>query len=167
MKNSPLLKKSYYLIIVFLFSLFTFKSYSMVNVVFKAVEHNYEILHVSSGEGTETVKIYSFEKNKAKGIQQGKLNALRAIIFNGIPNADFQKPMISEAGAEEKYKSYFHEFFKDGGKYLKFVTLTSNNIEVIEGLGKLKVGIVVTIQKDNLRKELEASNIIKALNNGF
>ena len=69
--------------------------------------------------------------------------------------------------SEEKYKSYFNEFFKDGGKYLKFISLTNNNIEVLEGSDRLKVGIIVTIQKDNLRKELEAANIIKALNNGF
>ena len=70
-------------------------------------------------------------------------------------------------GAEEKYKSNFNEFLKPGGKYLKFISLSSNNIEVFKSDEMQKVGVTLTIQKDNLRKELEAANIIKTLTNGF
>lgn len=132
-----------------------------------AAFYNYEIQHQGSGAGTETVKVFSYAKNEKEGIELGKLNAIRAILFKGIPNADFQKPMVAEVGAEEKYKSYFNEFLKPGGKYLKFVALSSSNLDVFTSSEQQKVGIIVTIQKDNLRKELEAANIIKALNNGF
>jgi hypothetical protein len=88
-------------------------------------------------------------------------------LFKGIPNADYQKPMVAEVGAEEKYKSYFNEFLKPGGKYLKFISISSTNIDVFKAAEQQKVGITVTIQKDNLRKELEAANIIKPLNYGF
>ncbi len=132
-----------------------------------AAFYNYEIQHQGSGAGTETVKVFSYAKNEKEGIELGKLNAIRAILFKGIPNADFQKPLVTEVGAEEKFKSYFNEFLKPGGKYLKFVALSSSNLDVFTSSEQQKVGIIVTIQKDNLRKELEVANIIKALNNGF
>jgi hypothetical protein len=132
-----------------------------------AAFYNYEIQHQGSGAGTETVKVFSFAKNEKEGIELGKVNAIRAILFKGIPNANYQKPMVPEVGAEEKYKSYFNEFLKPGGKYLKFIALTNNNLDVFKSTEQQKVGITVTIQKDNLRKELEAANIIKPLNYGF
>jgi len=132
-----------------------------------AAFYNYEVQHVASSEGTETLKVYSYAKTEKEGIEQGKLNAIRAIIFKGIPGADFQKPLVAEMGAEEKYKSYFNEFLKPGGKYLKFIALSSNSIEVFKSDKMQKVGVTLTIQKDNLRKELEAANIIKTLTNGF
>jgi hypothetical protein len=133
----------------------------------KAAYYNFEIEHIKSNDGIETLKIYSFEKNQSKGIEQGKINSIKAILFKGIPNSQNTKPLIKEYGAEEKYKKYFNDFFKKDGKYLKFISLSSNPSDITKEGNKLKVGIIVTIQKDNLRKELEASNIIKALNNGF
>jgi hypothetical protein len=167
MKKIKIINLSYFLILIFLFATSACKTYKVSNVASTAAFYDYEVEHISTGEGIETVKVYSYGKNKSDGVQLGKLNALRAIIFKGIPKADYQKPIISEAGAEEKYKSYFNEFFKDGGKYLKFISLTNNNVEVLDGSDRLKIGIIVTIQKNNLRKELEAAKIIKSLNNGF
>jgi hypothetical protein len=132
-----------------------------------AAFYNYEVQHVASGEGTETLKVYSYAKTEKEGVEQGKLNAIRAILFKGIPGADFQKPIVAEVGAEEKYKSYFNEFLKPGGKYLKFIALSSNTIDAFKSDEMQKVGVTLTIQKDNLRKELEAANIIKTLTNGF
>ena len=81
--------------------------------------------------------------------------------------------MITEAGAEEKYKDYFNEFFKSGGRYLNFVALSSDGsidsmdrIRVKNGQ-LLKIGIVVSVQKDNLRKQLQDDKIIKSLSSGF
>ena len=143
------------------------KTYKTSVIESTAAFYNYEVQHIASSEGTETLKVYSYAKTEKEGLEQGKLNAIRAIIFKGIPGADFQKPLVAEVGAEEKYKSYFNEFLKPGGKYLKFIALSSNSIEVFKSDEMQKVGVTVTIQKDNLRKELEAANIIKTLTNGF
>jgi hypothetical protein len=151
----------------FLLTLTSCKTYKTSVSESTAAFYNYEVQHVASGEGTETLKVYSYAKNEKEGVDQGKLNAIRAIIFKGIPGADFQKPLVAEVGAEEKYKSYFNEFLKPNGKYLKFIALASSNLEVLKAEDQLKVGLTVTIQKDNLRKELEAANIIKPLTNGF
>lgn len=132
-----------------------------------AAFYNYEVQHLAGGEGTETFKVFSFAKTEKEGINEAKLNAIRATIFKGIPGADFQKPLVTEVGADEKYKSYFNEFLKPGGKYLKFIAISSNTINVLKSDEMLKVGVTVTVQKDNLRKELEAANIIKPLNYGF
>jgi hypothetical protein len=163
MKNKATIL-AFYVLIFSATSCTTYKS-SVSNST--AAFYNYEIQHQGSGAGTETVKVFSYAKNEKEAIELGKLNAIRAILFKGIPNADFQKPMVPEVGAEEKYKSYFNEFLKPGGKYLKFIALTNNNLDVFKSTEQQKVGITVTIQKDNLRKELEAANIIKPLNYGF
>jgi hypothetical protein len=150
-----------------LLTLTSCKTYKTSQSQSTAAFYNYEVQHVASGEGTETLKVYSYAKTEKEGLEQGKLNAIRAILFKGIPGADFQKPMVAEVGAEEKYKSYFNEFLKPGGKYLKFIALSSNTIDAFKSDEMQKVGVTLTIQKDNLRKELEAANIIKPLTNGF
>lgn len=155
------------LTIGFILTLTSCKTYKTVVSQSTAAFYTYEVQHVGAGEGIETVKVYSYARTEKEGLEQGKLNAIRAIIFKGIPGADFQKPLVAEVGAEEKYKNYFNEFLKPNGKYLKFIALSSSNLEVLKADDQLKVGIVVTIQKDNLRKEFEAANIIKSLNNGF
>ncbi|MFN7274136.1 MAG: hypothetical protein ACK5VF_03515, partial [Bacteroidota bacterium] len=94
-------------------------------------------------------------------------------MFKGIPGSGMQRPMISENGAEEKYRDYFNDFFRSGGRYLNFVALsTDGSIDSRDRIkvknGKLlKIGIVVSVQKDNLRKQLEDDKIIKSLSSGF
>lgn len=149
--------------LIYIFSIITIFITPSCNKTF----YNYEIQHLKSDENTETVKIYSFEKKESNAFEKARINAIKAILFKGIHNSQNTKPLIAEYGAEEKYKSYFNNFFKKNGKYLKFISLSSNSSEITKEGNKLKVGIIVTIQKDNLRKELEAANIIKALNNGF
>jgi hypothetical protein len=134
--------------------------------------YDYEVQFVRTGtEGTELFKVFSYGNNERECIESAKLNAIKAIFFKGIPGSGLQKPMITEIGVEEKYKNYFNEFLKPGGKYLNYVALSSDGaIDARDRLkvGKrLKIGIVVSVQKANLRKELEAANIIRGLSSGF
>lgn len=161
MKNIEFLKTGIILFGIIFFAPLFSKAQS------KAANYNFEIEHIKSDDGIETLKIYSFEKNQTKGIEQGKINSIKAILFKGVPNSQYTKPLITEYDAEENYKSYFKDFFKKNGKYLKFITISNHIAEVTKEGNKLKIGLIVTIQVNNLRKELEDTKIIKALNNGF
>jgi hypothetical protein len=139
-----------------------------------ATSYDYEVVFIRTGAaGTELFKVFSYGRNEKECIEASKLNAIKAILFKGIPGSGMQRPMISEAGAEEKYKDYFNEFFKSGGRYLNFVALSSDgSIDSMDRIrvknGKLlKIGIVVSVQKDNLRKQLQDDKIIKSLSSGF
>lgn len=132
----------------------------------------YEVQFIRDGhEGTSLFKIYSYGSNEDNAIENAKRNALRAVMFTGIPGSDLPKPLITEAGAEEKYKDYFSVLLQKGGKYLNYVALSTDG-SVASGdryrVGKrVKIGVAVVVQKALLRKELENVGIIRSLGSGF
>jgi hypothetical protein len=134
--------------------------------------YNYEVQFIKTGlEGTELFKVYSYCKKEKDCFEYAKVNALKAILFKGIPGSGLQRPLVSDPGAEDKFRDYFKAFFSEGGKYLNFVAISNDgSIEDDDRLkvGKqLKIGVVVSVQKANLRRELEAAGIIKKLSDGF
>ncbi len=133
---------------------------------------NYEVQFIRVGlEGTILFKIFSYGRNEIECIQNAKLNAIKAVIFKGIPGSDLQKPLVTEPGAQEKYRNYFEIFFGKNGKYLRFVSLSGDGSINPDDRFKVgrqyKIGVVVSVQKAELRKELEDANIINKLGEGF
>ena len=143
---------------------------------------NYEVECVAVGnQGEYLVKVFSFYKSKRKeDLEVSKKNALHAVIFKGVPADDSrrcvaQPPLVKNANVEEQKSEYFDDFFKIGGKYKKFVNLTAggavdagDRYKVRIGKKKYtKVGVVVSINKDLLRTELESAGIIRKLSSGF
>lgn len=134
--------------------------------------YNYEVQFLKTGvEGTELFKVYTYCKKERDCFEEAKAAAIKAIIFKGIPGSGLQRPMISEVGAEDKYRDFFKEFFKENGKYLNYVSI-SNDGSILEEdrlkVGKkLKIGVIISVQKANLRRELEAAGIIKKMDAGF
>jgi hypothetical protein len=137
-----------------------------------STSYDYEVVFIRTGvEGTELFKVFSYGRNERECIEAAKVNAIKAVLFKGIPGSGLQRPMITEAGAEEKYKAYFNQFFSSGGRYLNFVALSSDgSIDSRDRMkvgGLVKIGFIVSVQKDNLRKELQDDKIIKSLSSGF
>lgn len=132
----------------------------------------YEVQFIRTGvEGTILFKIYSYGKNEKECLEKAKRNAIRAVLFSGIPGSDLQRPMVPEAGAEDLYLDYFNAFFRKSGKYLNYVSIsTDGSIDSNDRMKvgrKVKVGIAVAVQKSSLRKELESAGVIKKLGDGF
>jgi hypothetical protein len=134
--------------------------------------YNYEVQFIRTGlEGTELFKVFTYCKKEKDCFEYAKIDALKAILFKGIPGSGLQRPLVNEAGGEDKYRDYFKTFFSEGGKYLNFVAISNDgSIEDDDRLkvGKqLKIGVVVSVQKANLRRELESAGIVKKLSEGF
>jgi hypothetical protein len=139
-------------------------------------QFRYELEAAGVGaQGTYQLKVWTYSKNADVAIEQAKKNAIHGVLFKGFQGKTGvitgQKPMISDASAESTRADYFKDFFKDGGKYQQFVSLV-NNGAIATGdrikVGKeYKIGVVVSINKDNLRKELENQGIIKKLGGIF
>jgi len=132
---------------------------------------NYEVQFIRTGvEGTILFKIFSYGKNEDQAIENSKSDALKAVMFKGIPGSDMREPMIKDVSVLETRKDFFETFFNTK-QYLQYVSISSDGS--IDGEDRLKVGkrykigVIVSVQKNTLRKLLETSGIIKPLNAGF
>jgi hypothetical protein len=149
------------------------QSAAMNNADKNTLEWKYEIEGAGVGnQGTYLVKVWSYCKFKKIAITQSKKNAVHGIIFKGFSASNLvksgQKPLIREPGMEAKHEIFFRDFFADGGRYMKFVSSSSDEVTELVKVGKeYKAGVVVTVNVSELRKDLEDAGIIKGLSNGF
>lgn len=129
-------------------------------------------------QGSILVKVWSYSKDKNVAITQAGKNAVHGVLFKGVSElkneyarVPAQKAMVTDLNAESTYKSYLEDFFKDGGKYMKYVNFVNNGIpapgDIIKVGKEYKIGVRVSVAKDALRKEMEAAGVVKALGAGF
>lgn len=137
----------------------------------------YEVQCVGVGnEGTKLIKVFSYSKKPDVAIDQAKKNAVHAMIFQGFngnsgSGCPTQKPLVSNPNLEQEKSEFFDAFFADGGKYMKFVSVSGDGQVAAEDRMKVgkeyKVGVVVSVMYDLLRADLEAAGIVKGLSSGF
>jgi hypothetical protein len=135
----------------------------------------YEIEAVQTGiQGTYLIKVWSYSKKPNVAIEQAKKNAVHGIIFKGFAGTSTvpgQKPLSSNVNLEQEKSDFFKPFFDEGGKYLKFVSLSNDGAVAAEDRMKIgkeyKIGVIVSVNVSGLRKDLEAAGIIKSLGAGF
>ncbi|NOY48647.1 MAG: hypothetical protein GXO84_10745 [Chlorobi bacterium] len=127
-------------------------------------------------QGSKLVKVWSYSKNPKHAISRGMKNAVHGIIFKGYAGGGQGctsfKPLVKSAETEAKFKDFFDKFFLDGGEYLKYVSAaTDGSIAAGDRLKvsrrEYKIGIIVNVQSDQLRKRLEKEGIIRGLTSGF
>lgn len=131
----------------------------------------YEIECAGNGaQGTYLIKVWSYSKKQATASAQAAKNAVHGVIFKGYAGGNGcvgQRALAHSAGVEEEYADYFDSFFADNGEYRKYVSTVAGTEEVVKVGKEYKVGVVVSVKKDDLRKALEAAGVIKGLNYGF
>ena len=164
------LKKILSIAILFLF---VFSAKAQKKEDKRTMEWRYEIECAGIGaDGTYLIKVFTYSKKKNLPMEQAKKNAVHAILFKGFPGNNAtrcytQKPLCTNPNIEYEKKEFFDTFFRDGGKYMKYVFDSSDgNVEASDRMkvGKeYKVGILVSVAKDALRKDMEASGIIRSL----
>ena len=166
-------------IILILLSFLTLPYISMAQSKKKAdketAEWRYEIEASGNGtQGTYQIKVWSYSKNPETAIEQAKKNAVHGIVFKGFPDnamGDGQKPLAQNPNLEQEKEDFFKTFFQDGGKYQKFVSLTNNGAigpgDRIKIGKEYKIGVVVSVNSAELRKDLEAAGVLKGLGSGF
>ena len=136
----------------------------------------YDIECVGTGlNGTYLLKIWSYSESPAIDAEKAKRNAVHGVVFKGVSGArqgcTAQPALSRNPNLEMEQKTFFDQFFADGGKYAKYTNLTSQGPpkgEVIKlGKKEYKVGLIVSVQKDALRQDLESAGILKSLSSGF
>ncbi len=121
-------------------------------------------------QGTYLVKVWTYSRKAAVAENQCRKNAVHGVIFKGYGGGQgcvSQRPMANTPGVETQYSEYFYRFFADGGEFQKYASIMPGTTETVKVGKEYKVGVVVSIRKDDLRRALEAAGIIKGLNSGF
>ncbi|MDD2311754.1 MAG: hypothetical protein PHT14_04380 [Petrimonas sp.] len=133
---------------------------------------NIEVQFIRTGvEGTVLFKVFSYGKNYDRALENAKPNAVKAVIFKGIPGSDISRPMVNEYELSTSQRQFFEDFFNNGN-YLNYVSISGDgSVDPSDVLrikrNQYKVGVVVSVQKAALRKYLEETGIVKALDAGF
>lgn len=131
----------------------------------------YEVESVGVGsDGTYAIRIWSFSKKPEITMVKPQQNAIHATLFRGIPaggGAVAQPPIVPSDSGYDENSPFFQEFFKTD--YQRFVnSVARGSAQVVKcGRKEYKIGYVMSIAKDNLRKYLEDQGIIKSLSTGF
>lgn len=136
---------------------------------------NYEIECAGVGtDGMYLVKVYTISNKSKLDLEQAKKNAVHGVIFKGFPGKDgckSQKAIATNPNVEYEKNDFFMNFFQDNGKYMKYVSLSNAgqiDAKDTKKVGKeYKIGVIVTVSKDALRKDLEEAGIIRGLSSGF
>jgi hypothetical protein len=135
----------------------------------------YEIEAAGVGtQGSYLIKVWSYSKNPKVALEQAKKNAVHGVVFKGFtgkPGVPGQKALASSPNVEQEKQEFFDDFFADNGKYMKYVSESGDGSIAAEDRLKAgkeyKIGIVVSVNVDALRKDLEAAGVIKGLSSGF
>lgn len=136
-------------------------------------EWRYQIEAVNTGkQGTYQVKVWTYTPKAEWAEAQAPKNAVHGVLFKGFPSKDRvkgQRPVVSDPGADKQHEAFFKSFFADGGEYARFVTMVGPPApgDFIKVGKEYKIGQVASVSVTELRKYLEANNIIKALDSGF
>lgn len=127
--------------------------------------YDYEVQSMGTGaQGTSLLKAWGQANTQKQAIEEAKKNAIRALLFKGVPNSPDMRPIISQPGAEQQHRQYFETFFAKGGTYQRFISKVNDAVDPADRIhtGKqYKVGVVVAVNRNELIKELEAAGIIK------
>ena len=134
-------------------------------------EYRYEIECGGNAiQGTYLVKVWSYSRTPSIAENQCRKNAVHGVIFKGYGGGQgcvSQRPMANNPGVETQFEDYFKSFFATGGEFQKYASIVGGTTDVVKVGKEYKVGVLVSVRKDDLRKALEAAGVIRRLNAGF
>jgi len=132
---------------------------------------NYTIESAGSGvQGTYLVKVWVSSNSPKISDDDLIYAAVHGVIFRGFSGSQgqpSQRPMVGSENMEQDHAEYFDRFFGKEGYYKKFASIISGSYDRVKVSKVYKIGAILQVNKDNLRRELEQSNIIKNLSSGF
>jgi hypothetical protein len=150
--------KTYFIIGIFCLAA-TFGCSPKTNLI-----HNYvkPVTTSVSASGIIYLTSNGYGKKKEEAIEEAKRNALKAVLFDGVPGSKLKRPLVNQPGARNANRSYFDSFFAEGGRYTQFVTLQKtdpiNSVKV--GAGRQEA-VFVEVNYLSLQRELEAAGVIE------
>jgi len=116
---------------------------------------------VKEEQGTMTVRSNGFGKNEKEAIKDAQKNAFNVLLFKGLPDTELNVPLVSnEYEAKNNYKAYFDNLLENGGLF-KYLMVNSSDSQPIKVKGGYSSTIVLKINYNSLRKDLEQNGVIR------
>ncbi len=144
----------------------------MMAVVLMAAADNkfpeYDITGAGSGtEGTILVKVYVYGKKVSDA--DLKRAAVHGVVFRGCSGnaSGARQPAMAPVTAETDHADFCEAFFAEDGDCQHFASIVNGSYERVKTKKGYKVGVIVQVDKANLRKTLEAAGVVRPLNSGF
>lgn len=129
----------------------------------------YDIEGVNTGtQGNFLVKVYIYTNKGEATTEQIKYAAVHGVLFRGFSGKGFANQKALARPEIEKQKADFFNAFWSNGDYLQFASIINAVADRMKISGKeYKIGAIVSVSKESLRKTLESSGINRGLNSGF
>ncbi len=129
----------------------------------------YDIEGVNTGtQGNFLVKVYIYTNKGEATTEQIKYAAVHGVLFRGFSGKGFANQKALARPEIEKQKADFFNAFWSNGDYLQFASIINAVADRMKISGKeYKIGAIVSVSKESLRKTLESAGIIRGLNSGF
>jgi len=133
-----------------------------------ASDMSYEVAVVGIGaDGTKLLKVWGYAKKKDLAKIDAKKNAVAACLFKGAHGSRDKnvKPILPDSRTADSHEAYFDKFFETGGQYLQYVGITNDATgkDIVKMKKGYKVGVIVSVNYDALRMEMERQGIVKKL----
>lgn len=118
-------------------------------------------------QGTYLVKVTMTAKkpDKVKDIDLAQC-AVHGVLFRGFSGErQHQRPLAGNAMNEQQYADFYNTFFQQA--YQQYANTESTSRTVMKVGKEFKISALVSVMKDQLRKDLSQQGVLKGLANGF
>lgn len=100
-------------------------------------------------------------KKATEAITNAEKNAFKVVLFKGLPGTDLSIPLVeNQAAAEVEHKAYFDRFFNENG-YTAFIMNRNTSFPTNKIKGGYETSVIVKINLQALRKDLEQNKVIR------
>ncbi len=122
-------------------------------------------------DGSYVIRTQVRARNSALAFTDAQRKAVQEVIFDGVQagsnGVQDLKPLIYDKNAREKYEDYFNAFFTDNGDWTKYCSLNDRrpfSSTYQRTRTQMVQDVTVTVERDALKKRLQADGIIPAEN---
>lgn len=111
--------------------------------------------------GSAYLKSVGYGNGRHSAIEDAQKKSFFVILFRGIPNTNYNYPLIeNEVSFREKNANFNKDFF-DNGLYKSFIISNSESSNLISTSRGFKIFMNIEINYEALRKYLEQNSIIR------
>lgn len=132
--------------------------------------YDIECAGVEGSAGSYLVQVWVYMKKPTTDYSIFKMAAVHGVLFRGYGNetgCKAQRPLAGSQIVENEKADFFKPFFNEG-RYENYAKILDSSI-INQKISKksYRMGMVVSVAKDQLRKDLEKAGVLERLDSLF